>query len=94
MKPDFRLDGKVTLMTGATGGIGHDSCLALAAMGSDMGILYFNDQEHAKKLAQEIGKLGRQAYLMELDALYCDVIVQRWEQFTGRAAQLATSTDH
>ncbi|MBI1373715.1 MAG: chromosome partitioning protein ParB [Phycisphaera sp.] len=30
---------------------------------------------------------GRHAYLMELDALYCDVIVQRWEQFTGRKAE-------
>jgi DNA modification methylase len=27
---------------------------------------------------------GRHAFLMELDALYCDVIMQRWEQFTGR----------
>jgi hypothetical protein len=24
---------------------------------------------------------------MELDALYSDVIVQRWEQFTGRKAE-------
>jgi len=24
---------------------------------------------------------------MEVDALYCDVIVQRWEQFTGRKAE-------
>jgi hypothetical protein len=24
---------------------------------------------------------------MELDALYCDVIVQRWEKFTGRKAE-------
>jgi DNA modification methylase len=29
---------------------------------------------------------GRRAFLMELDALYCDVIVRRWERFTGRAA--------
>jgi DNA modification methylase len=29
---------------------------------------------------------GRQAFLMELDPLYCDVIVQRWETFTGRKA--------
>jgi DNA modification methylase len=26
---------------------------------------------------------GRQAFLMELDPLYCDVIVARWEHFTG-----------
>ena len=30
---------------------------------------------------------GRRAYLMEIDPLYCDVIVQRWQQFTGRPAQ-------
>ncbi len=30
---------------------------------------------------------GRRAYLMEVDALYCDVIVQRWEEFTGRKAE-------
>ncbi len=29
---------------------------------------------------------GRHAFLMELDPLYCDVIVQRYEQFTGHKA--------
>jgi DNA modification methylase len=32
---------------------------------------------------------GRNAFLMELDPLYCDVIVNRWEQFTNRKASLA-----
>ena len=27
------------------------------------------------------------AFLMEIDGLYCDVIVQRWEEFTGRKAE-------
>ncbi|MCG3138811.1 MAG: hypothetical protein HJJLKODD_02680 [Phycisphaerae bacterium] len=30
---------------------------------------------------------GRKAYLMELDPLYCDVIVARWEKFVGRKAK-------
>jgi DNA modification methylase len=30
---------------------------------------------------------GRRAFLMELDPLYCDVIVQRWEAFTGKKAE-------
>jgi DNA modification methylase len=34
---------------------------------------------------------GRHAYLMELDMPYCDVIVQRWEKFTGKKAQRTTA---
>jgi DNA modification methylase len=30
---------------------------------------------------------GRRGFLMELDPLYCDVIVQRWEKFTGKKAE-------
>jgi DNA modification methylase len=29
---------------------------------------------------------GRCAFLMEIDELYCDVIVDRWEKFTGKKA--------
>ena len=32
-------------------------------------------------------QLGRRAYLMEIDPHYCDVILQRWETFTGRKAE-------
>lgn len=34
-------------------------------------------------------KIGRKSCLMELDPKYCDVIVQRWEDFTGKKAILA-----
>lgn len=30
---------------------------------------------------------GRKAYLMEIDGMYADVIVARWEKFTGRKAE-------
>jgi len=33
-------------------------------------------------------KLNRKAYLMEIDPIYCDVIVKRWEEFTGKTAKL------
>jgi DNA modification methylase len=36
----------------------------------------------------------RHAYLMELDPAYCDVIVKRWEDFTGNTAVCQPSADH
>jgi len=36
-------------------------------------------------------KNGRIGYLMELDPKYCDVIVKRWEDFTGKKAELLTN---
>ena len=38
-------------------------------------------------------KMGRQARLMELDPAYCDVIVKRWENFTGKKAMLEESKE-
>ncbi len=34
---------------------------------------------------------GRKAFLMEIDALYCDVIVTRWQEFTGQKAKRAAA---
>lgn len=34
---------------------------------------------------------GRRAFLMEIDPLYCDVIVRRFEQFTGKKAERHTA---
>ena len=37
-------------------------------------------------------KHGRKCYGMELDPKYCDVIVKRWEDFTGKKAVLLTES--
>ena len=39
-------------------------------------------------------RIHRKARLMELDPAYCDVIVKRWEDFTGNTAVCVPSSDH
>lgn len=60
--------------------------------------LALNDQSDKKIILDLFGgsgstliaaeKIGRQARLMELDPKYCDVIIKRWEDFTGQKAVL------
>ena len=40
---------------------------------------------HGRLMAAK--ELGRRCYMMELDPHYCDVIIARWEAFTGRKAE-------
>jgi len=53
------LEGKIALVTGAAGGIGHAIAIALAAAGADVAI---HDREMSTALAaevEEIERLGR-----------------------------------
>jgi len=36
-------------------------------------------------------KTNRKCRMMELDPIYCDVIIKRWEDYTGQTAKLLTS---
>jgi DNA modification methylase len=36
-------------------------------------------------------KTGRCARIIEIDPIYCDVIIRRWEKLTGKQANLAES---
>jgi len=38
-------------------------------------------------------KTNRKCYGIEIDPIYCDVIVKRWEDFTGQKAELAKPND-
>ena len=57
-----------------------------------------NDNPKAKNIYDSFGgsgstlmaceQTGRNAYIMELDPKYVDVIINRWEQYTGEEAVL------
>jgi hypothetical protein len=36
---------------------------------------------------------GRRAHLIEIDPIYCDLIVRRWQTFSGKVAHLADSSE-
>ena len=36
-------------------------------------------------------KLNRKCYMMELSESYCDVIIKRYEQYSGKKAQLESN---
>jgi NAD(P)-dependent dehydrogenase (short-subunit alcohol dehydrogenase family) len=64
--PDFRLDEKVALVTGAARGLGRATALALAHAGADVA-LGLRDGSTASDLAAEIRALGRRVERLQMD---------------------------
>jgi NAD(P)-dependent dehydrogenase (short-subunit alcohol dehydrogenase family) len=65
--PNFRVDGKVAIVTGATGGIGRGCAVALARSGASV-VLVSRTKDRLRALADEIEAAGGHAA-----ALTCDV---------------------
>ena len=61
---DFRLDGKVALVTGAARGLGRAMALGLAEAGADIALL---DVLSSEETQEEVLALGRRCRLMERD---------------------------
>ena len=64
--PDFRLDGQVALVTGASKGIGWDLAKALAHAGAAVAVAA-RDLPSLERLADEIRADGGEALAVELD---------------------------
>ena len=62
-----KFSGKVAIVTGASGGIGHATALEFAREGADVVVQYATNIAAAKKVADEIGTLGRQVLLAQVD---------------------------
>ena len=64
--PNFRLDGKIALVTGAARGLGRACALALADAGADVA-LGLRDAGTEPDLVQDIESMGRRALSLQMD---------------------------
>jgi 3-oxoacyl-[acyl-carrier protein] reductase len=62
-----KLSGSVAIVTGASGGIGRFTALEFARQGADVVIQYNSNVDAAKRVADEISALGRQALLARVN---------------------------
>jgi 2-deoxy-D-gluconate 3-dehydrogenase len=77
--PDFRLDGQVALVTGASKGIGWDLAKALSHGGASVAVAA-RDQPSLERLADEIRADGGEALAVELDVRDAAQISTAFEQ--------------
>ena len=62
-----RLDGRVALVTGGSGGIGRVSVFALAAEGADVAVQFNRGKEAAQAVVEKVHGLGRKAFAIQAD---------------------------
>jgi 3-oxoacyl-[acyl-carrier protein] reductase len=63
----FSLDGRLALVTGASGGIGGAVALALARAGADLVLSYSGHRDEAEQIAAAVTSLGRAATTVRAD---------------------------
>jgi len=71
--PDFGLDGRVCLVTGAARGIGRAIAVALAEAGADVA-LGLRDAGTGEEVAQAVAATGRTALALQLDVTDLDQV--------------------
>ena len=64
---DRELEGKVSLVTGASRGLGRAVAIKLATLGSKVAINYVSNDKAAQEVSQEIEKHGEEAILVKAD---------------------------
>lgn len=62
--PAFRLDGKVVLITGSTGGLGRAMAVGLGALGARVAMSYAHDAERAERAFAALREAGGEGVLV------------------------------
>lgn len=82
------LTGKVALVTGSSRGMGRACAIRFAQAGADVIINYVTSKTAALETAQEVIKLGRQAWVIKADVSQADDVKSMMEYITERIGQL------
>lgn len=90
---DFKLDGEVALVTGASRGLGQSAALALAEAGADIAVL---DYAAADETVAKVEALGRKAYAAQIDLIKAtpeeiDAAVQQVTDAMGKISILVNN---
>jgi len=79
---------KVALVIGATGGIGSEVCMRLAAMGYDVAVHYSNNEEKANSLHAMILAQGKNAFVAKADITIAKDVNDLVESVTRRLGDI------
>lgn len=89
---DLGLHGRISLVTGASGGIGAATARLLAAEGVDVVVAYHRGADAAEAVAADVRALGRRAWCVSLDmsdAAAVQRVVTEVETLVGGALDVA-----
>lgn len=77
----------ISIVTGASRGLGRNTALNIARMGGDVILTYRNGQENAERVVAEIAALGRKAVALQLDT----GVVARFPAFVEKVRAILAS---
>jgi NAD(P)-dependent dehydrogenase (short-subunit alcohol dehydrogenase family) len=80
----MKLEGKVSLITGGTSGIGAASALELARLGSDIAIVGRKLDGRAEAVKKKIESLGRRCFLLAADLSVPEEVVRSVNEAAAR----------